>query len=58
MFYLQTNSSQFCNIESKTQTKYLNMVITIYSIKKMMIHYKKYRKKYVHDDINRHIKAK
>ena len=58
MFYLQTNSSQFCNIESKTQTKYLNMVITIYSIKKIMTKWKKYRKKYVHDDINRNITAK
>ena len=58
MFYLQTNSSQFCNIESKTQKKYLIIVITIYSIKKMMTKYKKYREKYVHDDINRNIKAK
>ena len=58
MFYLQTNSSQFCNIESKTQKKYLIIVITIYSIKKMMTKYKKYREKYVHDDINRDIKAK
>ena len=58
MFYLQTNSSQFCNIESKTQTKYLNMVITIYSIKKIMTKYKKFRKKYVHDDISRNVKAK
>ena len=58
MFYLQTNSSQFCNIESKTQKKYLIIVITIYSIKKMMTKYKKYREKYVHDDIDRDIKAK
>ena len=33
-YYLQTNSSQYCNIETKTQKKYLNIVITIYSIKK------------------------
>ena len=58
MYYLLTNSSQFCNIESKTQKKYLIIVITIYSIKKMMTKYKKYREKYVHDDINRNIKAK
>ena len=30
----------------------------IYLIKKMMTKYKKYREKYVHDDINRDIKAK
>ena len=33
MFSLLTNSSQFCNIESKTQNKYLNIVIAEYSIK-------------------------
>ena len=42
----------------KLRKKNLIIVITIYSIKKMMTKYKKYREKYVHDDINRNIKAK
>ena len=58
MFYLQTNSSQFCNIESKTQKKEFNHCHYYIFNKKMMTKYKKYREKYVHDDINRNIKAK
>ena len=58
MFYLQTNSSQFCNIESKTQKKEFNHCHYYIFNKKNDDQVQEIQKKYVHDDINRNIKER